>query len=85
MASVLRVKDNDGNIIDIPAIKGDKGDAGSPPKKGDGNPTEETAADFVGQIYIDEKNTTAYICVSISDGFYTWNQITFPNGDEVSY
>lgn len=26
MASLLKVKDSNGNIIDIPAIKGDKGD-----------------------------------------------------------
>lgn len=28
MAAILRVRDNDGNIIEIPAIKGDKGDKG---------------------------------------------------------
>lgn len=27
MASILRVKDKDGNIIDIPALKGEKGDS----------------------------------------------------------
>lgn len=30
MAAILRVRDNDGNITDIPAIKGDKGDKGEP-------------------------------------------------------
>lgn len=30
MTSVLRVKDDQGNIIEIPAIKGDKGDKGDP-------------------------------------------------------
>ena len=30
MAAILRVRDNDGNIVDIPAIKGDKGDKGTP-------------------------------------------------------
>lgn len=27
--AILRVKDNDGNIVEIPAIKGDKGDPGT--------------------------------------------------------
>lgn len=27
---ILRVRDNDGNIVEIPAIKGDKGDKGNP-------------------------------------------------------
>ena len=30
MAAILRVRDNDGNIVEIPAIKGDKGDKGKP-------------------------------------------------------
>lgn len=34
MASVLRVKDKDGNVIDIPAIKGEKGEDGYTPIKG---------------------------------------------------
>lgn len=30
--AILRVRDNDGNITDIPAIKGGKGDKGDPGK-----------------------------------------------------
>lgn len=32
--AILRVKDENGNIIDIPAIKGDKGESGYTPIKG---------------------------------------------------
>lgn len=32
--AILRVRDNDGNIVEIPAIKGDKGDKGEKGDKG---------------------------------------------------
>lgn len=35
MAAILRVKDENGNIVSIPAIKGDKGEKGDPGEKGE--------------------------------------------------
>lgn len=32
--AILKIKDENGNIIEIPALKGDKGDNGSTPVKG---------------------------------------------------
>lgn len=33
MASILRVRDNDGNIVEIPVMQGPPGPAGSTPPK----------------------------------------------------
>lgn len=44
--SILRVKDENGNIIPIPAIKGDKGDPGTPGKDGKDGKTPVKGVDY---------------------------------------
>lgn len=45
--AILRVKDNEGNLYDITAIKGDKGDK---PVKGEDYFTEEEKAELVTDV-----------------------------------
>lgn len=47
MIPILTVKDNNGNIIEIPAIKGDKGTDGYTPIKGVDYFTESDKVEFV--------------------------------------
>jgi hypothetical protein len=51
--AILRIKDSDGNLFDIPAIKGEKGADGKTPVKGVDYYTEEDKAEL--QTYIDNK------------------------------
>ena len=50
MAAVLRVRDNDGNIVEIPAIKGDKGDKGDKPVVGTDYFTPSDKAEMVQMV-----------------------------------
>lgn len=48
MASILKIKDHDGNVIDIPVLKGKDGEQGKPGEKGDkGDPF--TYEDFTAE------------------------------------
>ena len=40
--------------------------------KGDGAPTTEIKASYVGHLYIDTTNNTTYQCTAIDNGVYTW-------------
>lgn len=48
--SILRVKDENGNIIPIPAIKGDKGDPGKPPVLGEDYFTDADKKEMVAAV-----------------------------------
>lgn len=42
------------------------------PLSGAGAPTSSTAANYLGQTYIDTANKIPYMCVDIDNGTYTW-------------
>lgn len=42
------------------------------PLSGAGAPTSSTAANYLGQTYIDTTNKIPYMCVGIDNGTYTW-------------
>ena len=44
--------------------------------KQDGTAPSETTVGYLGQVYIDTTSSTAYMCVGVSSGSYTWKQIT---------
>lgn len=48
--AILRVKDAEGNIYDIPAIKGEKGDKGDTPVKGTDYWTATDKAQMVSDV-----------------------------------
>ena len=50
--AILKIKDQDGNIIEIPAIRGEKGDKGDTPVKGTDYWTAEDIAEIKG--YVDD-------------------------------
>lgn len=50
--AILKIKDQDGNIIEIPAIRGEKGDKGDTPIKGTDYWTAEDIAEIKG--YVDD-------------------------------
>lgn len=50
MASILRVRDNDGNIVEIPVMQGPTGPAGSTPEKGVDYWTEDDKSEIVSDV-----------------------------------
>ena len=50
MASILRVRDNDGNIVEIPVMQGPTGPAGSTPEKGVDYWTEDDKSEVVSDV-----------------------------------
>lgn len=48
--SILRIRDEDGNVQEIPVIKGDKGDKGDTPVKGVDYYTEADKAEMVNAV-----------------------------------
>ena len=73
--TILRVKDENGNIIPIPAIKGDKGDPGTPGKDGkDGAPGKDGsigADGFSPSVTVTQTESGAIITVTDKDGTTT--------------
>ena len=53
--AILRVKDENGNIYDIPALKGDKGDPGYTPVKGEDYFTPEEVAEITAEATANAK------------------------------
>lgn len=50
MASILRVRDNDGNIVEIPVMQGPTGPAGSTPERGVDYWTETDKSEIVSDV-----------------------------------
>lgn len=48
--AVLKIRDENGNFVPIPTIKGDKGDKGDTPKKGVDYFTEEDKTEIVQSV-----------------------------------
>ena len=51
--AILKIKDEQGNVIEIPALKGDKGNDGYTPIKGTDYWTDSDKAEI--QAYIDQQ------------------------------
>lgn len=52
MAAILRVRDEDGNIIEFPAIQGEKGEKGDKGDKGD--PGTVDLSNYATKKYVDD-------------------------------
>ena len=50
MASILRVRDNDGNIVEIPVMQGPPGPVGNTPEKGVDYWTEDDKSEVVSDV-----------------------------------
>lgn len=48
--AILKIKDGNGNIIEVPALKGDKGDKGNTPQKGVDYWTEADKAEIKNYV-----------------------------------
>ena len=63
MGYILRTKDSNGNWVEIPAVKGDRGPQGTPGKDGDDYILTQADIDEIVQLvvqYIGSADTTRY-------------------------
>ena len=65
MAAILRVRDEDGNIIEFPAIQGEKGEKGDKGDPGTVDLSGYATEDFVDANYIKKRPTTGEVIVTI--------------------
>ena len=74
--ALLRIRDKDGNIIEVPALKGDKGD------KGDNYIlTDDDKAEIANQVSGDFVHRSEVVDNLVIDGQPQWDKI--PNGEAV--
>ena len=72
MTAILKVKDGNGNVIPIQAIKGDKGDKGEKGEKGDPTDVQQTTGQSTNAVMsqkavTDEINALKTALIGVSD------------------